>query len=109
MTKDQLREVLHREMLLYYFAQREPMLEMKAGESFVCAVKRKMQAYADCGFPREITEADIDMLCNCSFAGLFRYDIEQGAEKIARLRAALSLAECVAVVSQEEGQRNNGK
>lgn len=29
MTKDELCEVLHREMLLYYFAQREPRLEIR--------------------------------------------------------------------------------
>ena len=29
MTKDELREALHREMLFYYFAQREPQLEIR--------------------------------------------------------------------------------
>jgi hypothetical protein len=48
-----------------------------------------MQPYADCGFPRAITEADIEMLCNCSFAGLFHYDLEKGAEKIAKLKQKL--------------------
>ena len=91
MTKDELREALHREMLLYYFAQREPRLEIRMGESLVSAVWRKMQPYADCSFPRPITEADIEMLCNCSFAGLFHYDLEKGAEKIARLKQALDL------------------
>ena len=28
MTKDELREALHRELLFYYFAQREPRLEI---------------------------------------------------------------------------------
>ena len=28
MTEDELREALHREMLFYYFAQREPQLEI---------------------------------------------------------------------------------
>ena len=91
MTKDELCEALHREMLLYYFAQREPRLEVRTGESFISAVWRKMQPYADCGFPRPITETDIEMLCNCSFAGLFRYDLEAGAEKIVRLRQKLEL------------------
>ena len=90
MTKDELREALHREMLFYYFAQREPRLEIHTGESLISAVGRKMQPYADCGFPRQITEADIEMLCNCSFAGLFHYDIEKGAEKIAELKQELS-------------------
>ena len=86
MTKDELCEVLHREMLFYYFAQREPRLEIRAGESLLSAVERKMRPYADCGFPRAITEADIEMLCNCSFAGLFHYDLEKGAEKITQLK-----------------------
>lgn len=89
MTKEELCEALHREMLFYYFAQREPRLEMRSGESLMSAVWRKMQPCADCGFPREITEADIEMLCNCSFAGLFYYDLEKGAEKIARLKQEL--------------------
>lgn len=89
MTIDELREALHREMLLYYFAQREPILEIRAGESLISAVERKMHPYADCGFPREITEADIEMLCNCSFAGLFNYDLVKGTEKIARLKQEL--------------------
>ena len=89
MTKDELREALHREMLFYYFAQREPRLKIRTGESLISAVWRKMQPYADCGFPRPITEADIEMLCNCSFAGLFHYDLEKGAEKIARLKDEL--------------------
>ena len=89
MTKDELREALHREMLFYYFAQREPQLEIRTGESLISAVERKMQPYADCGFPRPITEADIEMLCNCSFAGLFHYDLEKGAEKITRLKQKL--------------------
>ena len=58
MTKDELREALHREMLFYYFAQREPRLEIRTGESLISAVWRKMQPYAECGFPRPITEAD---------------------------------------------------
>ena len=29
MTEDELREALHREMLFYYFAQREPRLEIR--------------------------------------------------------------------------------
>ena len=91
MTKDELREALHREMLLYYFAQQEPRLEIRTGEPLISAVGRKMQPYADCGFPRTITEADIEMLCNCSFAGLFHYDLEAGAEKIVRLRQKLEL------------------
>ena len=45
--------------------------------------------HSDCGFPRAITETDIEMLCNCSFAGLFHYDIEKGAEKIAQLKPEL--------------------
>ena len=89
MTKDELREALHREMLFYYFAQRETRLEIRMGESLISAVWRKMQSYADCGFPRPITEADIEMLCNCSFAGLFHYDLEKGAEKITRLKQKL--------------------
>ena len=89
MTKDELCEALHREMLLYYFAQREPRLEVRTGESFISAVWRKMQPYADCGFPRPITETDIEMLCNRSFAGLFRYDLEAGAERIAQLEQKL--------------------
>ena len=89
MTKDELREALHREMLFYYFAQREPRLEIRTGESLISAVGRKMQPYADCGFPHPITEADIEMLCNCSFAGLFRYDLEAGAERIAQLEQKL--------------------
>ena len=89
MTKDELREALHREMLFYYFAQREPRLEIRTDESLVSAVRRKMQPYTDCGFPRPITEADIEMLCNCSFAGLFHYDLERGAEKIAQLKQEL--------------------
>ena len=91
MTKDELRETLHREMLLYYFAQRDPRLEIRAGESLISAVWRKMQPYTDCGFPRPINEADIEMLCNCSFAGLFHYDLEKGAEKIDRLKHELEL------------------
>lgn len=86
MTKEELCEALHREILFYYFAQREPRLEVRTDESLISAVWRKMQPYADCGFPRPITEADIEMLCNCSFAGLFRYDLEAGAEKIAQLK-----------------------
>ena len=76
-------------MLFYYFAQREPQLEIRAGESLISAVGRKMQPYAECGFPHQITEADIEMLCNCSFAGLFHYDLEKGAEKIAQLKQEL--------------------
>ena len=91
MTKDELREALHREMLFYYFAQPEPRLEIRTGESLISAVCRKMQPYTDCGFPRAITEADIEMLCNCSFAGLFHYDLEKGAEKIAQLKQELEL------------------
>ena len=91
MTKEELREILHRELLFYYFAQREPRLEIRMGESLMSAVWRKMQPYADCGFPRPITEADIEMLCNCSFAGLFRYDLEAGAERIAKLEQELKL------------------
>ena len=90
MTKDELCEALHREMLFYYFAQREPRLEIRAGESLISAVGRKMQPYADCGFPCAITEADIEMLCNCSFAGLFHYDLEVGAKKIAQLKQELN-------------------
>ena len=89
MTKEELREALHREMLFYYFAQCDPRLEIRTGESLISAVGRKMQPYADCGFPRPITEADIEMLCNCSFAGLFHYDLEKGAEKIVRLKQEL--------------------
>ena len=89
MTKDELREALHREMVFYYFAQRESRIEIRTGESLISAVWRKMHPYADCGFPRAITEADIEMLCNCSFAGLFHYDLEKGAEKIARLKDEL--------------------
>lgn len=89
MTKDELREALHREMLFYYFAQREPRLEIRTGESLISAVGRKMQPYADCGFPHQISEADIEMLCNCSFAGLFCYDLEAGAERIAQLEQEL--------------------
>ena len=90
MTKDELREALHREMLFYYFAQREPRLEIRTGESLISAVGRKMQPYAARGFPRPITEADIEMLCNCSFAGLFHYNLEVGAEKIAQLKQKLA-------------------
>ena len=91
MTKDELREAIHREMLFYYFAQREPRLEIRAGESLLSAVGRKMQPYANCGFPRPINEADIEMLCNCSFAGLFHYDLEAGAWKIDQLKQELEL------------------
>ena len=91
MTKDELREALHREMLFYYFAQREPRLEIRTGEPLISAVWRKMQPYANCGFPRAITEADIEMLCNCSFAGLFLYDLEKGAERITQLKQELEL------------------
>lgn len=91
MTKEELQEALHREMLLYYFAQREPRLEVRTGESLISAVWRKMQPYADCGFPRQITEADIEMLCNCSFAGLFRYDLEASAKRIVQLKQELEL------------------
>ena len=89
MTKEELCDALHREMLFYYFAQREPRLEICTGESLISAVERKMLPYADYGFPRPITEADIEMLCNCSFAGLFRYDLEAGAERIAQLEQEL--------------------
>ena len=89
MTKDELCEVLHREMLFYYFAQREPRLEIRTGESLISAVWRKVQPYANCGFPRLISEADIEMLCNCSFAGLFHYDLEAGAERITQLEQKL--------------------
>ena len=89
MTKDKLREILHIEMLFYYFAQQEPRLEIRTGEALMSAVERKMQPYADCGFPRPITEADIEMLCNCSFAGLFHYDLEAGAKRIAELQEIL--------------------
>ena len=91
MTKDELREALHREMLFYYFAQPEPRLEIHTGESLISAVWRKVQPYADCGFPRAITEADIEMLCNCSFAGLFLYDLEKGAERLTQLKQELEL------------------
>ena len=91
MTKDELCEALHREMLFYYFAQPEPRLEIRTWESLISAVWRKMQPYVNCGFPRPITEADIEMLCNCSFAGLFHYDLEKGAEKIVQLKQALDL------------------
>ena len=89
MTKYELQETLHREMLFYYFAQREPRLEIRTGESLISAVWRKMLPYADCGFPRPITEADIEMLCNCSFAGLFCYDLVAGAERITQLKQEL--------------------
>ena len=89
MTKDELCEALHREMLFYYFAQREPRLEIRTGESLISAVWRKMQPYAHYGLPRAITEADIEMLCNCSFAGLFHYDLEAGAERIVQLKQEL--------------------
>ena len=89
MTKEKLCESLHREMLFYYFAQREPRLEIRTGESLISAVWRKMQPYAACGFPHWITEADIEMLCNYSFAGLFHYDLEAGAERIAKLEQEL--------------------
>ena len=89
MTKEELCEALHREMLFYYFAQREPRLEVRTGESLISAVGRKMQPYADYGFPRAITEADIEMLCNCSFAGLFHYDLKAGAERIVQLKQEL--------------------
>ena len=90
MTKEELCDALHREMLFYYFAQCEPRLEIRTGESLMSAVGRKMQPYANCGFPRPITEADIEMLCNRSFAGLFHYDLEVGAKKIAQLKQDLS-------------------
>ena len=90
MTKDELREALHREMLFYYFAQPEPRLEIRTGESLISAVGRKMQPYTECGFPRPISEADIEMLCNCSFAGLLHYDLEAGAERIAQLKQELN-------------------
>lgn len=89
MTKEELCEALHREILFYYFAQREPRLEIHTGESLISAVGRKMQQYAACGFPRPITKADIEMLCNCSFAELFHYDLEVGAERIAQLKQEL--------------------
>lgn len=73
-------------MLFYYFAQRDTMLEIRKNESLMSAVWRKMQPYAACGFPRAITESDIEMLCNSSFAGLFQYDLEKGAKKITQLR-----------------------
>ena len=91
MTKDELCEALHREMLVYYIAQREPRREIRAGESLISAVGRKMQPYADCGFSHQIPEADIEMLCNCAFAGLFHYDLEVGAKKIAQLKQELEL------------------
>ena len=90
MTKDELREALHREMLFYYFAQPEPRLEIHTGKSLISAVWCKMQPYTECGFPRAITEVDIEMLCNCSFAGLFHYDLEAGAERIAQLKQELN-------------------
>ena len=90
MTKHEFREALHREMLFYYFALREPRLEIRTGETLISAVWRKMQPYTECGFPRAITEADIEMLCNCSFAGLFHYDLEKGAEKITQLKQELN-------------------
>lgn len=86
MIQDELREMLHREMLCYYFAQREPMLEIRKDESLMSAVWRKMQPYAACGFPRAITESDVEMLCNSPFARLFQYDLKKGAEKITQLR-----------------------
>ena len=89
MTKEELCEALHREMLFYYFAQREPLLEIRTGESLISAVGRKMQPYAGYGFPRPITEADIEMLCNCTFAGLFHYNLEAGAERITQLKQKL--------------------
>lgn len=89
MTKEELQEALHREMLFCYFAQQEPRLEIRSGESLISAIWRKMQPYIDCGFPRPITEADIEMLCNCSFAGLFCYDLEAGAKRIAQLEQEL--------------------
>ena len=89
MTKDELREALHQEKLFYYFAQREPRLEIRTDESLISAVWRKVQPYANCGFPRPISEADIEMLCNCSFAGLFHYDLEAGAERIVHLEQKL--------------------
>ena len=55
MTKDELRETLHREMLFYYFAQQNPMLEIRKNESLMSAVWRKMQPYAACGFQSAIT------------------------------------------------------
>ena len=91
MTKDELREALHREMLFYYFAQQETRLEIRTGEPLISAVWRKMRPYADRSFPRAITEADIEMLCNCSFARLFHYDLESGAERIAHLKQELEL------------------
>ena len=90
MTKDELCEALHREMLFYYFAQREPLLDIRVGESLISAVWRMGLPYANCGFPRPISEADIEMLCNCSFAGLFHYDLEVGAKKIAQLKQELN-------------------
>ena len=89
MTKDELCEALHQEKLFYYVAQREPRLEIRTGESLISAVWRKVHPYANCGFPRPISEADIEMLCNCSFAGLFHYDLEAGAERIAQLEQKL--------------------
>lgn len=81
MIQDELRE-----MLFYYFAQREPMLESRKDESLMSAVWRKMQSYAACGFPRAITESDVEMLCNTPFARLFQCDLKRGAEKITQLR-----------------------
>ena len=43
MTKEELREALHREMLFYYFAQRGPRLEIRTGESLISAVWRKVE------------------------------------------------------------------
>ena len=91
MTKDELCEALHREMLFYYFAQRAPRLEIRSGESLISADGRKMQPYADYGFPRAIPEADIEMHSNCSFAGLFHYDLKAGAERITQLKQELEL------------------
>ena len=90
MTKEELCDAIHREMLFYYFAQRKPRLEIRTGESLISAVGRKMQPYAEYGFSRPITEADIEMLCNCSFAGLFHYDLEAGAKRIAQLKQELN-------------------
>ena len=91
MTKEELCDALHREMLFYYFAQPEPRLEIRTGEPLISAVWQKMQPYTDCGFPRPISEPDIEMLCNCSFAGLFHYDLEAGAKRIAELKQELKL------------------
>ena len=90
MTKQELQEALHREMLFYYFSQREPRLEIRTGESLISAVWRKMQPYTECGFPRPISEADIEMLCNSSFAGLFHYDLEAGTVRIVQLKQELN-------------------